>query len=113
MSVILTNIKMPKNCRECSFVIGKGDYRYCPMVVDDDCRMRDVSRNFNERHYDCPLRSTDGLIEHIRKFSYPVCHGINNIEHGMTMSGIKEAIKGYCWEGLEDEDKHINGKENE
>ena len=63
MAVILTDMKMPDNCRECSFVIGNGDYIYCPKVVDNDGRMRDVSRNFKEIHYACPLRSVDGLVE--------------------------------------------------
>ena len=53
MAVIITDMKMPDNCRECNFVIGKGDYRYCPKVVDDDCRMKEVGRNFKSRHYDC------------------------------------------------------------
>lgn len=101
MAIIITGVKMPDNCRECSFAIGKGDYRYCPKVVDEDCRMRDVSRNFNERHYDCPLRSVDGLIEHIRKFSYPVHCDIDCHKHGMTMKHIEEVIRGYCEEGLE------------
>ena len=96
MSVIIIEMKMPNNCRECSFVIGKGDYRYCPKVVDDDCRMRDVSRNFKERHYDCPLRSVEGLVEHIRKWSYPVHYDKNSFEHGMTMTGIEQAIREYC-----------------
>lgn len=96
MAVILTDMKMPNNCRECSFVIGKGDYRYCPKVVDNDCRMRDVSRNFKERHYDCPMRSVDGMIEFIKDHSYPVRYDTNSIEQGMTITGIEQAIKEYC-----------------
>ena len=97
MSVILTDMKMPNNCRECSFVIGKGGYRYCPKVVDDDCRMRDVSRNFKERHYDCPLRSVDGLIDEINK---GVCT-VNFFTEKAVAQAI-EIIRDYC--EVEDDD---------
>ena len=93
MSVILTDVKMPDNCRECKFVIGKGDYRYCPKVVDDDCRMRDVSRNFKERHYDCPLKSTDGLIERINK-EIPTY----NFFVEKAVAQVLEIIREYCEE---------------
>ena len=97
MSVIITDMKMPNNCRECSFVIGKGDYRYCPKVVDDDCRMRDVSRNFKERHYDCPLRSVDGLIDEINK-------GVStfNFFAEKAVAQVTEIIRDYC--EVEDDD---------
>ena len=57
MAVILTDMKMPNNCRECSFVTGNGDYRYCSRVKGKGHRMQDVSKNTEDRHYDCPLRS--------------------------------------------------------
>ena len=93
MAVILTDVKMPDNCRECKFVIGKGDYRYCPKVVDDDCRMRDVSRNFKERHYECPLRSIDGLIDEInQKVS------TYNFFSEKAVAQVTEIIREYCEE---------------
>lgn len=100
MSVILTDMKMPNNCRECRFAIGKGDYRYCPMVVDDGHRMRDVSENTNNRHYDCPMRSVDELIKWIETDFKSLIGG--EIRNKAVLSCI-ETIRDYCEEYHEEE----------
>lgn len=38
------------------------------------------------------LIDTDFLMKHIAKHSYPVRHGTNNVEKGMTITGIKECV---------------------
>lgn len=38
------------------------------------------------------LINADFLMKHIAKHSYPVRHGTNNVEKGMTITGIKECI---------------------
>ena len=91
MAVILIDMKIPANCRECSFCIGKGDYRYCPKVVDNDCRMLDVSRNFKERHNECPLRSVDGLIDEINQ-KVPTY----NFFTEKAIAQVTEIIREYC-----------------
>ena len=95
MALILTDMKIPNNCRECSFVIDKGDYRYCSRLVNDNCSMRDVSRNFKERHYDCPLRSVDGLIDEINK-------GASTVNAENAVAQVTETIRDYC--EVEDDD---------
>ena len=97
MAVILTDMKMPNNCRECRFAIGKGDYRYCTMVVDDDCRMRDVSRNFKERYYDCPMQSVDRLIDEINK---KIC--TDNFFVEKAIAQVTEIIREYCGANMRD-----------
>ena len=97
MTVIVKGMDMPENCASCDFrvVDGIGKIRcgktYSRIGITCACY---------ERMKDCPLRSVEGLIEYIKKHSYPVRYDRNSIEQVMTITGIEQAIKEYC--GLEE-----------
>lgn len=96
MAVIVKGMDMPEDCASCDFrVDGIGNIHcgktYSRIGITCACY---------ERMKDCPLRSVEGLIEYIKKHSYPVRYDRNSIEQGMTITGIEQAIKEYC--GLEE-----------
>ena len=97
MSVILTDMKMPNNCRECSFGIGKGDYVYCPKIFDEEYRPIEVTRHFKSRHCDCPLKSLDVVLEDINAEIYQLHR--EGILLGLECEMIDEIIDRYKRKG--------------
>ena len=100
MAVIVKGMDMPESCSDCPICHCKGKDEpwnyYCSATMNDiNIQEWDLTRNDN-----CPLRSVEGLIEYIKKHSYPVRYDRNSIEQGMTITGIEQAIKEYC--GLEE-----------
>ena len=81
MAVIITDIDMPKSCMDCPLTyldcgddayFGRNEHR---CVFDGSC----IEGDRSERQYDCPLKSTDEMIEEIEEtyinncdFSYPI-----------------------------------------
>lgn len=93
MSVILTDVDIPKNCSECP-CLHHGEYgafekSWCNL----DSKLRISDRNCPNG---CKIKSVDGLIEFIKDHSYPVRYDRNSIEQGMTIAGVECAIKEYC-----------------
>jgi hypothetical protein len=69
MAVIITNMDMPKSCKECNLTyLDSGDDAYFGSterrcVIDGSC-----IDGISERAYDCPLKSTDEIIKEIEDY---------------------------------------------
>ena len=87
MAVIVEGMYEPTSCKDCYLSAGYG----CEIMG----RVL-TTKEMEQRQKDCPVKSVEGLLEYIRKWSYPVHYDRNSVEHGMTMTGIEQAIREYC-----------------
>ena len=83
MSVIVTDMDMPKCCRDC-------DYECINDIFVSDIILK--SEYIHKRHEDCPLKSVEGLIEKIKEY-WIQC---DDLLQAPTLRGIRKIIKEYC-----------------
>lgn len=87
MSVIITEIVVPKTCYGCEFCREDDQLRdYCSISYDG------IWHGEKERLKDCPLKSVDGLIEEIKQY-WIEC---DDLLQAPTLRSIREIIKKYC-----------------
>ena len=53
----------------------------------------------SERRHDCASCVLDKIRAEIEQNAYPIVHGVNNHEKGMTLYGILQVIDKYKAEG--------------
>jgi len=94
MGVIISEMKMPKNCVCCND-IGIREILGCKLIFSGCANCG--------RHPYCPLKSVDGLIEKINKLAYSETeYGIEEFDASkiVRLDDLIEIIKEYC--GMED-----------
>ena len=90
MSVIVTGIDMPKNCKECELTfLDTGDDAYfgtnCNRCIYDYAEICHDDKRWD----DCPLRSVEGLIEKIEE---------RRSKQNCSCSDCIDIIREYCGE---------------
>ena len=96
MAVIITGMDMPKNCIECGLRYREGDFKdylFRCKITDNRLIMAEHARN-----YDCPLKSTDGLIKDIQQLKH---NNTNNSDYrwwNNAIDNVEDEIKEYCEE---------------
>ena len=56
---------------------------------------RDLSKKCEGRYRDCANCVFDKIRAEIEQNAYPIVHGVNNHEKGMTLHGILQVIDKY------------------
>ena len=83
MSVIITEMDMPKECTDCLLHNNLGDY----------CRGRLEIASIVRGKNDCPLKSIEGLIDQI---NLEICSPNYYCSETETAGKIIDIIKEYC-----------------
>lgn len=89
MAVIVSGLKYPVGCKDCKFRCGDVDTlvgAYCELIFPGGYVLKD---DWENRRGDCPLKSVEGLIDHLR------ITGTSYIYEQDVFKVIRE----YCGEG--------------
>lgn len=108
MSVLIRGMELPKGCHFCPmahWTSGTDEFSGCEVVPGKKHTMFEDEAYANSptasRPDWCPLHAlhphgrlidADALLDIIKSNAYPVWHGYNEFEYGMTLYGIQQAI---------------------
>ena len=106
--MIQLNFGMPRDCNICPLVrhydFGDTHGFYCLLATPREFRCEEAD-NDGFKFANCPISVVDDnmkVLEKIKKeieaHAYPIIHGVNNHELGMTLYGILQVIDKYMTE---------------
>lgn len=100
MSMIVTGMDIPENCDYCNMnAIQRGAVSVCHYCI----LAKKEIKSEEEKLFDCPLKSVDGLIKRINERAYSETeYGIEEFDASkiVRLDDLIEIIKEYC--GMED-----------
>lgn len=98
--IVIKNMKMPSSCYDCPFAKNErtndyGSFCECGILEDyETINLLEHSKSPN-----CPLVEQAPILGKIRaeieQNAYPIVHGVNNHELGMTLYGINQVFDKY------------------
>lgn len=102
--MIQIDMKMPSRCYDCPFLKNErtndyGSFGECGILDDYET----INLLAHSKHPNCPLIKQESILDKIRaeieQNAYPIVHGVNSHEKGMTLYGILQVIDKYKAEG--------------